>query len=169
MHHFDGLRRRYRPDETSVLFVGESPPYRRTFFYDNEHRSKLRSFTEGAMREVLGDRIGLDFLASFRRLGCYLDDLCLAPINQIKDQRLRRAARVECQPKLAERLRSTPHRVMVGIGIGCTDNFTAAAAAGVAQPAVILPFPARPRDEERYRRELKELTAELDGAGLFLE
>ena len=164
------LRDTYRPEVISVLFVGESPPRADRFFYDDERPSKLRKFTEQAMRAALGDRIGPDFLRSFQRLGCYLDDLCLEPINDIKHAATRRAARKSCEPGLAERLRDTQPAVVVGIGIGCSVNFTRATQeAGIAPPIEILPFPARARDEDRYLHDLEALIGRLEHERVLLD
>ena len=78
------LRRRYRPQRIRLLFVGESAPAGGTFFY--AENSTLYFETREAFakqfREELANRSFLDF---FRGLGCYLDDLCLEPVNHLPD------------------------------------------------------------------------------------
>lgn len=103
MERTEQLRRRYRPEAVTVLFVGESAPAAGTFFYDNESRSRLRNFTEEVMRAELGGRIGGDFLRSFQRIGCYLDDLCVEPVNRLRGKARREACRA-CEPDIARRL-----------------------------------------------------------------
>src|SRR5688500_3174792 len=114
MRRTEELRRRYRPEVISVLFVGESAPAGGTFFYDEENPSKLRRVTEAVMRKELAGRIGPDFLDSFTTLGCYLDDLCLEPVNQLPEPARTEACRA-CEPDLAERLKVSAPRVLVAI------------------------------------------------------
>lgn len=79
----DEARGRYRPAVVRVLFVGESPPFGGTFFYFETRPSLLRRETERIFRDLLGKLIPGDFLLTFRDLGCFLDDLCLEPVNQL--------------------------------------------------------------------------------------
>jgi hypothetical protein len=65
-----------------VLFVGESPPAGGAFFY--RANSKLYDATREAFETATPAlRREDDVLAAFQRLGCYLDDLCLAPVNHV--------------------------------------------------------------------------------------
>jgi hypothetical protein len=75
------LRSRYLPKETRVLFVGESPPSRGTFFYAANRN--LYFATREAFFAAIPHLVGRDFLEEFPRLGCYLDDLCLEPVNDL--------------------------------------------------------------------------------------
>jgi hypothetical protein len=168
MMNTERLRHRYRPEAITILFIGEAPPYRGTFFYDDERPSKLRRVTEGVLREVLADRIGLDFLASFSRVGCYLDDLSLEPIDQLPDED-RMAARLSAEPLLAKRMERGHPRFVVGIGLGCQRSFRRAhAAARLDTPLEILPFPNWPREVRRYEDGLVALVRRCDRLGLLL-
>jgi hypothetical protein len=81
MNRQENLRRSYRPDPITTLFVGESAPHGGTFFYDQN---------SGLFREMRkafhGNR---HFLEDFKRNGFYLDDLVLTPVNHLgtKDRR----------------------------------------------------------------------------------
>jgi hypothetical protein len=78
MNRQESLRRRYRPDRITTLFVGESAPHGGTFFYDQN---------SGLFREMRKAFKGGDFfLEDFKRNGFYLDDLALAPVNHLLDR-----------------------------------------------------------------------------------
>ena len=78
------LRLRYRPSQVRLLFVGESPPANGTFFYLGN--SNLWRYTHEAFRNVYGTDFDHDnsFCEFFVSKGCYLEDLCLAPVNRMK-------------------------------------------------------------------------------------
>jgi len=78
-------RQQYKPRKVEVLFVGESPPAGGTFFY--YANSNLFKCIHLAFSQVYNNRMGnrLKFLQSFSNLNCYLDDLCLKPINNLTD------------------------------------------------------------------------------------
>jgi hypothetical protein len=83
------LRRRYRPDEVRLLFVGESPPASGRFFYQADsglYRAIRDTFF--AAFPVLDKT---DFLESFRDLGCYLIDLCQMPVDRFSGEQRRKA------------------------------------------------------------------------------
>ena len=79
---FEILRSRYRPAAIKVLFVGESPPAGGTFFYLGN--SILARHTQRAFQEVYRAKFTgpCEFLTAFAGLGCFLDDLCLSPVNR---------------------------------------------------------------------------------------
>lgn len=168
MNRTEQLRRRYRPEVISVLFVGESAPAGGTFFYDDGNPSKLRMRTERLMREELGDRIGPDFLRSFQRLGLYLDDLCLEPVNHLDPAKKREECR-RWEPDLAKRLAAAGPRLVVGIGTSRRRNFERARlASGIAAPLEVMTFPNRPDQVERYEAELVALLHCIDRESLLL-
>jgi hypothetical protein len=79
------LRLSYKPDKVRLLFVDESRPAGTTFFY--RANSNLYRYTRQAFSNVFqfGDDPQFSFLAFFKRLGCYLDDLCLRPANKMRN------------------------------------------------------------------------------------
>jgi hypothetical protein len=165
-------RNRHRPTVVKVLFIGESPPAGGTFFYFGD--SKLAEETERAFRKVLPELIGDDFLSSFCRLGCYLDDLCLRPVNQLKkigsagrEQLVREYIAGE-QP-LAERMAQADPAAIVLIGLGIEKNvrrvILTAGCDGL--PFYPLPFPNWPDQVERYHGQLTVALSELHDAGVL--
>ena len=69
---FESLRKRYKPNDISILFVGESYPQNGSFFYKGD--SVLYKLTKEAFDEHLGnDQFDLDY---FMDQGCYLFDFC---------------------------------------------------------------------------------------------
>jgi len=85
------LRKRYRPAQVRILFVGESPPASGRFFYQADsglYRAVHEAFVTSlpALRDV-------DFLESFRGLGCYLVDLCAQPVDRMERKQRSQACR----------------------------------------------------------------------------
>lgn len=165
-------RHRYRPSVVKVLFIGESPPSSGKFFYLGN--SKLVRETERAFRRAVPDLIGDDFLSSFERLGCYLDDLCLRPVNQLKKggragkQQLARE-HIAGERPLAERAAQADPEAIVLIGLGIEKNVRRAIAeAGCDDlPFHALPFPNRPDQVERYHDQLAAALTELRRTGVL--
>ena len=76
------LRKSYKPDRIKLLFIGESPPQSGNFFYN---KGSLTSFTLRAFEKVFG-RVFSDthsFLIFFRLSGCYIEDICLEPVDKL--------------------------------------------------------------------------------------
>lgn len=159
-------RRRYRPDEVRVLFVGESAPAGGSFFYFAN--SKLYWATRAAFERGSSDLIGRDFLRSFQALGCYLDDLCPEPVNRLPD-RQRRNERHASEAALADRMKEAAPRIIVVVMSGIQENVRRALhAAGLGElPVFVLPFPSRPEHERRYIGELAEIVATLRQQHVF--
>ena len=142
-----------------MLFVGESPPAGGTFFY--RANSKLYHATREAFERAI-PRLARedDFLSAFARLGCYVDDLALYPVDHLDlkaPERLQaRAAGVK---PLACRIKPLRPRVAVVVMKAIVDDVADALelAGHGAVKREDLPFPARDRD--RYIAELAELVA----------
>jgi hypothetical protein len=135
----DKVRRSFRPDRVTILFVGESPPAGGTFFYCAN--SQLFYYTQNAFSHAL--EVGCaDFLTQFRSLGCYLDDLVLVPIDR-KCRRDRERAHKEGVASLADRIRSlSPYHVVV-IGKGIRPQVEEAVKlSGIKATFDCVPFPA---------------------------
>jgi hypothetical protein len=152
-----------------VMFVGESPPSGGTFFY--AANSNLYTATEEAFRAAIPTLDDEDFLGQFRRMGCYLDDLCLEPVNNLdfRDP-LRVAARVEGQERLAEHIRVWRPRAIVAVMIAIADNVSRAVreAGQETVPQSVLPFPGRKAHRDRYVAELIALVTRWSSEGVFL-
>ena len=76
----EAVRAKFRPERIVTLFVGESAPNGGGFFYLG-NTAMARN-----MDRAMGDA-GLsgngDFLERFKAYGWYLDDLVLAPVNDL--------------------------------------------------------------------------------------
>jgi hypothetical protein len=157
----------------SLLFVGESPPAGGTFFY--QANSTLYEATKEAFRLAVPDLVrGPNFLERFAALGCYLDDLCLEPVNHLKlhnplakAKRLR--AREEGEALLAARIGGYSPRHVVVVMKGIESNVRRAVElAGLPHvPATALPFPGRKEHRDRYVEELAGLLKTARGRGLL--
>jgi hypothetical protein len=159
------LRRSYRPDEIRVLFVGESPPAGGTFFYKGD--SNLARYTEEAFSRVF-DRTferSEDFLQAFQSLGCYLDDLCLIPINKLTRAE-RKWHRSKSIPSLAARIRTDSPDAIVVVMQGirrCVQQ--AAGRAGLDPgPVYSVPFPAMGH-QQQYVAQLEDVLRRFQEAG----
>lgn len=157
----DEIREQHRPARVRLLLVGESPPSGGTFFYSRN--SKLYRVTEVSFRAAVPDLIGNDFLAAFVRMGCYLDDLCLMPVNQLKkthgaQDQLRRAREAGVAP-LAERMAEYDPAAIVLVGLGI-EKFVRRATQEAGRgslPFYALPFPNYPEHVDRYADGLREV------------
>jgi hypothetical protein len=168
------LRRRYKPDDVRVVFVGESPPSGATFFYNGN--SKLFRATQEAFGRTipaLADLEPREFLQALQRMGCYLDDLCVEPVNQysLKDpaqRKLRERAHSEGVQPLARRIRRyRPAVITVVMKAIEGDVATAAGEAGMAGvPRPALPFPNWPAATADYKSQLASLLANWVEAGV---
>jgi hypothetical protein len=84
------IRQSYRPTDIRLLLVGESPPASKKFFYV---KSAMTKHTAQAFEKAHGARFRDDeeFLHYFKICGCYLDDLCHDPVDDLpKAQREKR-------------------------------------------------------------------------------
>lgn len=161
------LRELYRPNKLNLLFVGESPPIGETFFYAGN--SSLFTYTRQAFSEALNhqwDNAG-NFLNYFQSKGCYLEDLCLNPINNLRGA-ARRAQHTLGIVPLADRLsqwENKPHTVII---VGRSIEEPARASLSHINwheiPTYALPF-AGNGHQNTYVNNLKEIleTALIEG------
>jgi hypothetical protein len=97
-----------------VLCIGESPPAGGTFFYCGN--SGLHDATQEAFKKSIpAVRRAGDFRDAFMRLGCYLEDLSLEPVNDLPNAERLRARKAGIEP-LATRIRPFRPRVVVVVG-----------------------------------------------------
>lgn len=103
---YEALRSSYKPEMIKVLFVGESRPAGGAFFYSGN--STLSRYTQKAFELVLDKKFStpVAFLKEFRALGCYLDDLALEPVNNLKNARERTTKLRLYIPNFAQRLQA---------------------------------------------------------------
>ncbi|MEK7224696.1 MAG: hypothetical protein AAB221_03325 [Bacteroidota bacterium] len=83
MNHFEIERQRFKPKKIDILFIAESPPQGGTFFYFRN--SNLYSALFTAFHNVFQDITETTFLEIFKQKGCYLEDLCVNPVNGLND------------------------------------------------------------------------------------
>lgn len=82
MNNFEQTRQRFKPTKVNLLYIGESPPKSGNFLYFAN--SILYTAIQEAFEKVFPDiGKGRDFLYNFKKLGCFLDDLCHEPINHL--------------------------------------------------------------------------------------
>ena len=115
------IRKRFRPDRITTLFVGESAPHGGTFFYNEDSilfNAMRNAFAEA--RNELFEGKGV-FLKHFQDCGFYLDDLANEPINHL-DAPIRRATRIACIPELAERIKDYEPKEIVIIMCAIRQN-----------------------------------------------
>ncbi len=104
MNKLEELRKSFRPDAITTLFVGESAPDSGRFFYSGN------SSLFYAMKRAFGSRE--TFLDDFKQKGFYLDDLVLTPINKL-EKRERSRLRQEAATGLARRLMNYKPKAVV--------------------------------------------------------
>jgi uracil-DNA glycosylase len=150
-------RHHYLPDDNDVrvLFIGESPPAGETFFYhanSNLHHATREAF-ETAIPAL---RQEADFRDAFMRLGCYLEDLSVRPVNGLPGPERRQACKDSVKP-LARRIRDLSPRVVLVVGItvsGLVGQALERAGLGEVERKVV-PFPTtrvRRTDHVPYRQ-----------------
>lgn len=136
-------RHDFAPDELRVLFIGESPPDGGTFFYDADsvlYRATREAFVAAAPTLAREEK----FLRAFQRMGCFLEDLSLDPIDKLpRSEKL--AAREAAVPDLARRLEGWTPRVVVVVVKGISPQVQKALSNAKIEHAEVeeLPFPGR--------------------------
>jgi len=143
----ESLRRSYRPDQVRLLLVGESPPASGRFFY-RANSMLFRATRDAFARAYDCDWLtGRDFFEFFQSLGCYLDDLCLEPVN--KDDDLdREQKRRQGVPSLAGRIKKYAPLAIASVmrEIHQYVAEAAARASGRSVTVASLPFPTESRE-----------------------
>ena len=165
---FEQLRRQFLPEDLRVLFVGESRPAGGTFFYaGNTH---LCRYMEQAFAASLGRHFASlsEFREFFRSLGCYLDDLCLIPVNSLSraDRRDAHGAGIDA---LATRIREFEPRAIVSVMKATEPHVRRAMTKSrVRADFYSLPFPASGH-QTRYVVELTSVVSALKASRVLLE
>jgi hypothetical protein len=162
------LRARYRPRQIRLLLVGESAPAGGTFFYA-ENSTLYFETREAFARQFPDDLAGRSFLEVFRRLGCYLDDLCLEPVNHLPPVP-RRQKRAEAEASLSTRLREYDPRMVVAIGKTTAAPHVQAAldrAEMTNLDFAVVAFPGRPAHKVDFHAAMSTVLASARGAGVL--
>ena len=168
MEDVEAVRKHYRPERIMTLFVGESAPASRAFFYCG-NTAMLRH-----MRSAMGMasvKSG-DFLERFKAYGWYLDDLVLDPVNKLTKPE-RKAKWRGAQNSLAERIAEYQPLAIVSLLLGIKDIVEAAAiAAGSNAHRYAVPFPGMGQ-QLRFHAEMARVIPKLprltEGAAILAE
>jgi hypothetical protein len=135
------LRRRYRPARVRMLFVGESPPASGRFFYQAD--SGLYRAVRQSFLSAFPDLKDADFLDSFRKLDCYLVDLCGSPVDRLTSNQ-RRLTCAQGETRLGAIIRRLNPEVIVTLVRSIRANVQRAQARAKWQGAHFeLPYPGR--------------------------
>jgi hypothetical protein len=137
----EALRRRFRPRNVRVLFVGESPPASGRFFYrrDSGLYRAMRKLFEKADPSVSDE----NFLQKFQACGCYLVDLCGEPVDKL-EPKARRAAHAAGERFLRQKIGRLQPEAIVSLARSIRPIIcSAAAAANWPGPIVDVPYPGR--------------------------
>ena len=154
MNRLEELRRSFRPDRISTLFVGESAPRSGKFFYSGNsglYRAMQSAFNWDG-----------DFLAEFKARGFYLDDLSLIPVNGMeRNERAR-----QCQESIAPfslRLKELKPAAIV-ILVRSIDQWARKAAqnASLSIPIHTTTYPGRYQQlKKRFANEMASIIPQL--------
>ena len=135
------LRRRYRPAQVRLLFIGEAPPASGKFFYRQD--SGLYRAMRDAFRMLDPAITDGGFLAAFQNLGCYLIDACPQPVDQL-DAKARREACRASEPSLARAIQGLQPDAIATLVRSIRGNVERATAlAEWTGPLIDLPYPGR--------------------------
>jgi len=135
------LRRRYRPPQLRLLFIGEAPPASGRFFYNRD--SGLYRAIRDAFRAADPSITDETFLPIFQSSGCYLIDLCPRPVDHL-DRQSRRLAHLAAEPSLGRTIkRLQPQSIVILVRSIQRNVERAACCAGWHGPLTDLPYPGR--------------------------
>lgn len=86
----EALRKSFLPRKVKMLLVGESAPVSGNFFYI---KGAMTTYTARAFEKNYGIKFRdtSDFFDFFCKCGCYLDDLCLIPVNGMNPKERKQA------------------------------------------------------------------------------
>lgn len=135
------LRRKYRPEQVQLLFVGESPPASGRFFYAGD---------SGLYRAMFQVFAGVDpdinretFLEGFQRRGCYLVDLCPNPVDRMTSAQRRSECR-DGEQVLARAIARLRPQMIATMLRSIEDNVAnAVERANWSGPMIHVPYPGR--------------------------
>jgi hypothetical protein len=124
-----------------MLFIGEAPPASGRFFYQADsglYRAIRRTFMRvfPAVRKE-------DFLETFTRLGCYLTDLCGAPVDDL-DLKKRRQRCGEGEIRLMRTIQHLRPEIIITLVLSIAPNVERSITrAGWEGVHIRLPYPGR--------------------------
>jgi hypothetical protein len=124
-----------------LLFVGEAPPASGRFFYQAD--SGLYRAVREAFSKVFPAVAGPDFLASFRDLGCYLVDLCCAPVDRMARRQRQQVCR-DSEVRLSRIIKKFQPEAVITVVRSISENVIRAQQhAEWSGLHLVLPYPGR--------------------------
>lgn len=157
MHDIEAIRAQYKPEWIVTLFVGESAPVSGDFFYKGN--TALTRHMQTAMEAAGLDCTG-DFLATFKSLGWYLDDLVLDPINDLTST-LRKAHHRKWLDHLRQRIAEYRPKAVVSLLYAIRDVVEVAAARGAKDAQTYaVHFPGNGQ-QNAFRADMARILPEL--------
>ncbi len=156
------IRKDFKPDRITTLFVGESPPHGGTFFYDLTNLSKLFCAVRKAFEAAQGKNFKNEgtFLDYFKECGFYLDDLVHEPINHLVRQP-RREKRKKGIPCLSGRIQEyKPERIVIVMCAIEDQVREAMRLAGFTGKWDCVAFPAN-GNQKRFHLKMQEIIPKL--------
>jgi hypothetical protein len=156
MSNFEELRKSFRPDRITTLFVGESAPDSGRFFYNSD------SSLFHAMKKAFGGQA--TFLEDFKRNGFYLDDLVLMPVNKMANKERSRLRQISI-PEFAGRLNDyRPKAIVIVMRAIKPMVLEAMRMAGFSYEPYCTPHPAF-GNWNRFHASMSEIIVSLAAAG----
>ena len=156
MSEFEKIRKSFRPERITTLFVGESAPSGGTFFY-NENSNLFR-----CMKRAFDGQA--TFLDDFKSSGFYLDDLVLIPVNKLERQD-RSALRQQSISALADRLADyKPMAIVILMHAIVPMVRKAMLKAGISCESYSTPFPTF-GNQNRFHNKMIEIIRRLPVRG----
>lgn len=106
---YENARNKYKPENIKILFVGESVPNSGKFFYLND--TYLYQYTKKAFERLNNTQ---NFTReNFKELGCWLYDVCDAPVNKTSSAEKRKQIKAGI-PKLEKNIKElNPNYIIV--------------------------------------------------------
>lgn len=168
MNIYEKIRKSYKPKSIKVLYIGESRPANGTFFYKGDSilfRAIKNAFQEAYGRSFAND---ISFLDYFKTCGCYLEDLCIDPVNKLPGG-VRLQKREQGIPRLANSIKhAQPEAIIILMKDIKDDVVEAIKLSGVdLKYGDITPFPGRPRNTENCIRENAEHLRKMKEIGII--
>ena len=124
------VRRSFRPERITTLFVGESAPHSGDFFYCGN--TGMQTYMRDVVEQAFGPTD--NFLKTFQSYGWYLDDLVLEPVDKGFSKLARKAKCLGAIESLAKRIAVYQPQAIVSALKGI-EPFVVAAAIGAQSSA----------------------------------
>jgi hypothetical protein len=152
------IRKAYKPDNVRLLLVGESPPAKGGFFYFKDRKVHMTTYTAQALGRAHGITFPnlQEFFKYFQVCGCYLDDLCQFPVDDLQTTD-RKALLKASVAGLAQRIREMNPDV-IAIVLKRIERHVREAInnSGRIPEVFVLPFPGNSH-QTKYVEQLRDI------------